>query len=124
VRKQSRIGSTAGVLAIAVAVGAPATSVAAVDSKVTLQVKSAKRFDGDVKAAVDECVVGRKVVLKRVGPSGNDTVGKTFATESGHYVIKRESALPAGAVVFAKIKSYEAPGGALCRGDRSPQRIV
>jgi hypothetical protein len=107
----------------AVALVVPATAGAAVDSTVTLHIKHGHKFYGKVSSAADECVVGRKVQLRRREPGGGTTkVAKTFASESGHYSVNIP--MQNGNTFVARLKSYEAPPGTLCRRAHSEPRTA
>ena len=107
-----------GVVGAGVMVAVPATAGAAVDSSVTLKIRNGHHFHGKVSSAADECVVGRKVQIKRRESDGSTTkVAKTYASESGKYAVNIP--MQDGNKFFARLKSYEAPPGTQCRRARS-----
>jgi hypothetical protein len=112
-----------GAIVVSGAVLAPAAAQAAVDSEVTLHIKHGHHFYGKVSAMADECVVGRKVQLRRKLPGGgSEKVTKTFASESGHYAVNIP--MQNGKTFIAKVKAWETPGGTLCRRAQSQPRTA
>jgi hypothetical protein len=123
IRRRKTLGASALAVAVGVAVLAPGAAHGAVDSHVTLHIKNGHHFYGRVSSPADECVVGRKVQLRRREPDGSTTkVAKTFASESGHYGVNIP--MQNGNTFVARLKSYEAPGGTLCRRAHSEPRTA
>lgn len=111
-----------GLAAVALAALMVGTALAAVPS--TVKFKQAKRnearFYGKVKSPAGECVIGRKVKIRRSVKGRDPVVTKTFASESGKYVviIPMQSG---GRKLYAQIQGMTAPNGVVCGGDRSPK---
>ncbi len=100
---------------------APAAAKAPVSSEVTMSIHGAK-FKGKVTSSAADCVVGRKVLIKRKDGPNTTTVGKTFASESGKYSVTIP--MQGGNTLYAKINRYKTPMGTVCKGDRSPSAVA
>lgn len=103
-------------LSIACVLALTAAAFAAVDTTVTIRIGNGGQFKGKVKASVDSCVVGRKVIVVQTVPEKRK-LGTTFATESGSWAL--DVPADAGFEFYAKVKGFESPDGALCRGGKS-----
>jgi hypothetical protein len=113
--RSSHVRALVLALVLVATIGA-AVAIAAADSQVTLRIGNGGQFKGKVSSSADGCVVGRKVLIIETLPKRR-RLGKTYASESGRYAF--DVPADAGFEWFAKVKSYETPGGTLCRADRS-----
>lgn len=119
-KRSACVGALVAGIIAALVLAVPAPAGDFVRSKVTIKLgNDGATFKGRVTSNQDSCVVGRKVLLRRKLPGADQTITKTFASESGKW--SAEAPMQAGNKIYAKVKDYDPPppGDRTCLRDNS-----